>query len=230
MSAFLRKHDVLQMSDSFLTAVFVVLSGGLQDAYTYINRGQVFANAQTGNVVLMSANLFNGEFAHSIRYLIPLLAFMFGTFIAEHIQYKFKNYQKFHWRQMIVIFEIILLFIVGFIPQQYNAIANALVSFVCAMQVQTFNKVMGHDYASTMCIGNMKNAVVSMHSYIKKKDKEILKKSLIYFGIIIVFAIGAGIGSLITLHMGEKAIWICCAFLTISFLMMFVSPKRKAKQ
>ena len=31
------------MSESFLTAVFLSLSGGLQDAYTYLFRGKVFA-------------------------------------------------------------------------------------------------------------------------------------------------------------------------------------------
>ena len=36
-----------QMSEAFSTMVFLTLSGGLQDAYTYCVRGQVFANAQT---------------------------------------------------------------------------------------------------------------------------------------------------------------------------------------
>ena len=47
-----------QMSEAFSTMVFLTLSGGLQDAYTYLARGQVFANAQTGNIVLLSVNLF----------------------------------------------------------------------------------------------------------------------------------------------------------------------------
>lgn len=37
-----------QMSDKFRAAVFIILSGGFQDAYTYCCRGSVFANAQTG--------------------------------------------------------------------------------------------------------------------------------------------------------------------------------------
>lgn len=45
------------MSESFLTAAFLSISGGLQDAYTYICRGEVFANAQTGNIVLLSQSL-----------------------------------------------------------------------------------------------------------------------------------------------------------------------------
>ena len=39
-----------QMSESMLTASFIILSGGLQDAYTYLCRDKVFANGQTGNM------------------------------------------------------------------------------------------------------------------------------------------------------------------------------------
>ena len=49
-----------QMSEAFLTAAFLSMSGGLQDAYTYIARGNVFANAQTGNIVLLSQSAFEG--------------------------------------------------------------------------------------------------------------------------------------------------------------------------
>lgn len=50
-----KKHG--QMSESILTAAFLSISGGLQDAYTYLFRGKVFANAQTGNIVLLSQNI-----------------------------------------------------------------------------------------------------------------------------------------------------------------------------
>ena len=68
-----------QMSDTFHAAVFVTLSGGFQDAYTYICRGQVFANAQTGNIVLLSAALLRGDWAVCLRYAIPLLSFVFAV-------------------------------------------------------------------------------------------------------------------------------------------------------
>ena len=43
-----------QMSDAFITSAFLAFSGGLQDAYTFNTRDRVFANAQTGNLVLMT--------------------------------------------------------------------------------------------------------------------------------------------------------------------------------
>ena len=213
-----------QMSDSF-RAVFIVLSGGFQDAYTYCCRDEVFANAQTGNVVLLSSSLFLGEWSEVWKYLVPVVSFLIGTAVAELIHGRLKNCEKIHWRQIILLCEIILLFIVGFLDHRLDAVANALVSFVCALQVQTFHKVRGHAYASTMCIGNMRAGTEALCAYFRVRDKEILKKAITYFGVIFIFGIGAGLGSVLTCAAGYKAIWLCCALLFISFCMMFVPEK-----
>jgi len=210
------------MSDSFRAAFFIILSGGFQDAYTYPCRGEVFANAQTGNIVLLSAYLFEGDTARAVRYLVPVLSFALGVFVAECIHRRFKHMEKIHWRQLIILSEIVLLFAVGFLPQEQNMAANMLVSFVCAMQVQTFRKVRGHAYASTMCIGNMRSGTDALCAYFHTHDKKILQKSMTYFAVIGVFAVGAGIGSVLTKQFGERGIWVSCILLTVSFLMMFV--------
>ena len=87
-----------QMSDRMRTAAFIILSGGFQDAYTYCGRGGVFANAQTGNIVLMSSNFFSGRFAAGIKYLVPIAAFLLGTAVAECVHRKWKYYRALHWR------------------------------------------------------------------------------------------------------------------------------------
>ena len=214
-----------QMSDSLVTAAFVVLSGGFQDAYTYCCRGKVFANAQTGNIVLMSANLLSGEAARSVKYIVPLLSFLLGIMAAEWVHCRFKSYEKIHWRQMILAVEIALLFGVGFLPQSANSLANALVSFVCALQVQSFHKVHGCVYASTMCIGNMRSGAEALFAFFHTREKEALQKALMYFSVILLFAVGAGFGSVATAHFGERAIWISCALLIVGFVTMFIKER-----
>ena len=216
-----------QMSESMLTAVFIILSGGLQDSYTYLCHGKVFANAQTGNIVLLSAYLFDGEWSHCARYFVPVLAFMLGIFVAECVHRHYKYMERVHWRQLIILSEIVLLFAVGFLPQTINTFANAVVSFVCAMQVQTFRKVRGHAYASTMCIGNMRSGTEALCVYFHTHDREVLKKALTYFGVIGIFAVGAGLGSVLTVRFAEKGIWVSCLLLAVSFLMMFVREEEK---
>ena len=187
-----------QMSDKFRSAVFIILSGGFQDAYTYCCRGGVFANAQTGNIVLMSAALFRGDWEAVVKYLVPVLSFLLGIAVAELVHVHYRKQEKIHWRQIVLIEEILLLFIVGFIPVTLDPLANALVSFVCALQVQTFHKIHGQPYASTMCIGNMRSGMESLVAYFRSRDHETLVKSLTYFGVIGVFAAGAGIGSVLS--------------------------------
>lgn len=210
------------MSESFLTAVFLSLSGGLQDAYTYLFRGKVFANAQTGNIVLLSANLMDGNWERVLHYLVPLCAFALGVLTAEKMRERFREMRTLHWRQLVVLGEGLLLFLVGFLPQEQNLLANAIVSFACAMQVQAFRKVHGYPFASTMCIGNLRSGMDALVAFGHTHDKNALWKSLHYFAIIFIFALGAGIGTQCVGIFGERTIWLSCALLLVSLCFMFI--------
>ena len=213
-------HKRVQTSEAFINSAFLAVSGGFQDAYTYFTRDGVFSNAQTGNVVLMSERFMNGEVKAGLHYLIPLTAFFLGVLLAERIQEKFRYARRLHWRQGILLVEIILLFLVGFIPGNLNVLATTLVSFSCALQVQTFRKVEGNAYASTMCIGNLRSGTESLSVYLRDHQKGALKKAAHYYGIILIFALGAGLGGICSLHWGMKAIWVSSALLLGTFLMM----------
>lgn len=209
-----------QMSEAFITSVFLALSGGFQDAYTYFTRDEVFSNAQTGNVVLMSQHFMMGEWQAGLRYLYPLFAFAFGVFFAEQVQGRFKYAKKLHWRQSILLMEILILFFVGFLTEGWNMLATVLVSFSCAMQVQTFRKVNGHSYASTMCIGNLRSGTESLSVYIREHQKGALRKAMHYYGIILIFAVGAGAGGICSMQIGVHAIWVSCVLLLAGCLLM----------
>ena len=94
-----------------------------------------------------------------------------------------------HWRQLVLLTEIALLFVVGFFPAAWDIGANALVSFSCAMQVQAFRKVHGYPFASTMCIGNLRSGMDALVAFGHTHDKNALWKSLQYFAIIFIFAL-----------------------------------------
>ena len=210
-----------QMSEAFITSAFLAMSGGFQDAYTYFTRDEVFSNAQTGNVVLMSHNFMTGQWGDGLRYLFPILAFAIGVVAAERIQNTFKYAKKLHWRQMILLIEILILFVVGFMPGELDMLATALVSFACAMQVQAFRKVDGYAYASTMCIGNLRSGMAALSAFMRNHKKQQLEQVGHYFGVIFLFAVGAGIGGNLSIHYGVPVIWGSCILLLISFCLMF---------
>ena len=217
-----------QMSDSLLTASFIILSGGLQDAYTYLCRGKVFANAQTGNIVLLSAYLFEGDTARAVRYLVPVLSFALGVFVAECIHRRFKRMEKIHWRQLIILSEIVLLFAVGFLPQTINTFANAVVSFVCAMQVESFRKIEGNAYATTMCIGNLRSGMEYLYRWHVTRDRAHLHRAKVYYLVILVFVLGAALGGVTCRSLGRLSILICCPLL-LSAVAVMAWTKRSAE-
>ena len=90
------------------------------------------------------------------------------------------------------------------------------------MQVQTFRKVRGHAYASTMCIGNMRNGTEALCAYFHTREPEALRNALTYFGVIGLFSLGAGLGALLSGAFSVRGIWVSCGLLAVSFLVMFV--------
>ena len=206
-----------QPSGSFIIGIILAVSGGFWDAYTYILRGQVFANAETGNVVLLGINIAEGNFRQALSYLIPILAFACGVIITGFIRNRFKQISAFHWRNIVITIEIVIIFSVGFIPQSLNHLVNVLVSFVCAMQVATFKKVWGCACSTTMCTGNLRSGTEQLFAYFTTKNRESLRKSFVYFSVILFFISGAMIGALCSSALGIRSIWITCAILFLAY-------------
>lgn len=215
------------MSETFINSAVLAVSGGFQDAYTYFTRDKVFSNAQTGNVVLMSQNFMTGNIVGGIKYLFPFLAFGLGVFVTEQINAKYKMAKKVHWRQLVLLIEIAILTIVGFMPESLNMAATVMVSFSCAMQVQAFRKVNGFAYASTMCIGNLRSGTDALSVYVRERKREQLVKAFHYFGIIFFFALGAGIGGNLSVSWGVHTIWVSSVILFISMGLMWYEKYRK---
>ena len=214
-----------QMSETMILGVVLTLAGGFQDAYSYNCRGQVFANAQTGNIVLLGQNIASGNFQNALHYLFPLLAFLAGVYLSEWVRELCKSFQKLHWRQIVLAFEIVMLAIAGLLPQSLNVVSNILMSFACAMQVDSFRKFRGIPCATTMCIGNMRSGTELLCRYHITKDPELKRKSLHYYFIILVFAIGAAIGAVASQKFGNPAIWIAAGLMLLGFILMFVKEE-----
>ena len=111
-----------QMSESLVLGLLLALAGGFFDAYTYLCRGGVFANAETGNIVLLGAHLAEGDWEKALRYLLPIVAFAFGVLSAELVKRRFKSRQNrdinIHWRQIVVLGEMVLVTIAALLPQR----------------------------------------------------------------------------------------------------------------
>ena len=215
----------LQVSESIELGIILALSGGFMDAYSYLERGRVFANAQTGNMLLLGVSLSEGNFHLVVRYLFPVLAFAIGIALADVV--RIKGIIRLHWRQISVLFEALILATVSFMPHNMNLLANSLTSLACGIQVESFRKIHGNGIATTMCIGNLRSATQNLCSYFYTKEKGHLEKGLLYYGIIFCFVIGAVIGIAFIKIFHEKAILCCSVMMFLAFILMFIDRERR---
>ena len=224
-----------QMSESFFIGAVLAIVGGYLDVYTYISRGQVFANAQTGNIVLLGITLARGDISKAVMYLPPIIAFVVGIILCEMIRMNLDG-RGLHWRQYVILLEIIILSAVSLFPMgavggvNFDTVSNVLISFVCSLQVQSFRDIRGIICATTMCTGNLRSGAEALEKYRVLKDKKYLHNAVKYFGIDLFFVVGAVISTLITPQMMEKSVILCSAVLLGVFGLLFVSPKAKIKK
>ena len=220
----------IPVHETLYVGMLLSIVGGFLEAYTYIFRGGVFCNAQTGNFVLMMIHAARGELAHALFYPIPILSFMVGIFITKIMRERLTSSQILAWEPILVAVELVLLFAVGFMPQSVpNAIPNTIVSFICSMQYNTFRKTKGIPYATTFCTNNLRLAAENLHKYVREKDTKAGRDCARYFAIILAFCIGVAAGTLLLGPLQEKAVWFCCGVLFLTLVFMLMRKKREGQ-
>lgn len=224
----IKRKSNIQMSESLFVGLLLASVGGFLESYSFISRDGVFANCQTGNLVLLSLYLVKGDLPHIISYLIPIAAFITGVVLTELIR-GFTAASRLHWRQYIILLEAVLLAVPGFLVSgRYNIAATTLIAFCCSMQVESFRKVKGSVYATTMCTGNLRSGTYQLFRFLSGRDIDALKRAGTYFAVIAIFMAGAVAGGLTTQLWGEKAVWIACAILFLTFIVMFIESEDNA--
>ncbi len=203
-------------SRTFLTAILLTLAGGYLDAYTYFVRGGVFANAQTANVVKLGIAAAEMNLERCLFYLWPILAFTAGVMLSLWIEDQSTEYP----RRLVLGVEILFMVIIAFLPvsETLNIIANIMVSFLCAMQMQTFQIFRKQGIATTVATGNLRKAVECLYKAIKEKDRTQLRISAAFFSIILLFITGVILGTLFSEILSTRSILVPAGLLVIVFV------------
>ena len=101
-----------------------------------------------------------------------------------------------------------------------DSVVNVTISFVCSLQVNSFRKMKNLPYASTMCTGNLRSGTEKLFQYVINKETKAGIQAAHYFGIILLFILGAVAGTVLAFLWGIQSIWCCSVLLGIVFVTM----------
>ena len=210
------------IAESLVFGLALAFSGGLMDAYSYLFRGGVFANAQTGNILLFAVNLTRGEWIAALGFLTPVAAFSVGITISYLLKCRFPSGRS--RRVFALAAEILLFAVVAFVPQSQNNVANALISLACGIQLEAFGVINANNVATTMCIGNLRCAIENLLAGCVKSERGALRKAGVYAAVICAFAVGAAAGGGLIALVGSYAIIACAATVAVCLALVAFAP------
>lgn len=201
------------LSDSATLA----LVGGSLDAFTYVAHGHVFANAMTGNVVLLGLNVVRADWWQALHHFFPIVSFFLGISTAEAIKEGVVWRGQRNHQLAVLSLEIAILLATGCLPTSapHFLIAN-VVAFGASLQAAAFRIVEGHPYNSTFTTANLRSLSEGLLAWVIGKEPLALRRPVQIFAAICgTFLVGVVIGGLLTPILDNKTLWAACAVLLL---------------
>lgn len=195
----------------------LIAVAGFWGAYTYLLRGNVFCNAQTGNVVLMGLALGSAEWAKAGYYLVPISAYILGAFVSE-----------------LMLIEMIAVLGLGFLPETAPVqICQVVINFVASMQYNTFRQAEGVPVATTFATNHIRQIGVGLAKELRHRhsaDKSHHRKLARHCGMLFFFILGAVTGTVFCHLLVGRAIWLTMIPLGIIFLTLLHADRTTEKE
>lgn len=189
----------------------LMVIAGFFGAYTYLLRGNVFCNAQTGNVVLMGMALGAKKWGEALYYLIPISAYLMGAFVSELLPNPIKHHLPIRWDTLLIAIEMLVVLGLGFIPESAPVqLSQVAINFIASMQYNTFRQAEGVPMATTFATNHIRQIGVGLAKevqHLHTENKTHREKLLQHFEMLMFFLVGAVVGTVLCNIFVGKAIW-----------------------
>lgn len=130
------------------------LSGGFLDAVVYLLHGHVFANAMTGNLILLGVAILSHQHGEILHHVTPLAAFAAGVLVGKWLL----QFHRAASLQFTLALQVVVLVAVGALsPHLSSDLLVALVAFTGAMQITTIRRADNVAFNTTFMTGNLRS-------------------------------------------------------------------------
>jgi len=207
--------------DTLPVAALLILAAGMLDAYTYVGYGGVFANAMTGNIVILMIHLAQADFTAAARYVGPIIAYVCGVAVAHTLKEKpFVTWLAYPARASLAIEVAFLALVALFSKGVPDTLVVTGIAFVAAMQATAFTRVGTFAFTSVTTSANLRHFAESFMAAVVFRNGPAAWRELFFFASVVVcFFVGALSGALATQAFGHVAVWLPVLLLSAALLL-----------
>ena len=201
-----RSMRIADTEQTLPVAILLSAAGGFLDAFTWIGHGQVFANAQSGNIVLLGLDIAQFNWLDASRRFLPIIAFVGGVFCADFIRLAIRRGRA-QVSVLSLCFEVCFLLLVAITPNGTPDMVVVMgVSFLAAMQGTNFNKFERWSFSSVTMTSNLRRVAQSFYAdgtFSWRNGN--MWQGVKFASVVFSFCCGAGVGGVLTAKFGEPA-------------------------
>ncbi|MBY7142636.1 DUF1275 domain-containing protein [Virgibacillus sp. NKC19-3] len=219
------QHEIDQNKILTVLTAFSTFLMGFIDAYTFITQNGLFASAQTGNMVVLAAKLFEGNPWEAFTHTASFIGFALGAFLGQGIMEFFKDHNWKKYRIYLLI-QAVFLFIIACIQQSVgSSMIGLLLGLLAGYELTMFRKIKSTNINNGIMTGNTKNLMNNLYLAIFNKDEEALRTFFTLLLGVGIFMLGVGSGTVIVLYFGVTLnLWL--AFLITGLFYIWLLFKR----
>jgi uncharacterized membrane protein YoaK (UPF0700 family) len=217
-----------RQAPSLANAAILAVIGGFLDAFTYVGHGHVFANAMTGNVVLLGIYGIAQDWQQSFRHLPPIITFVIGIIAARGLLSPRLRHRLRYPYVAVLIGELIIIGVLTLLPNSTPDMwITTSIAFAASMQVETFRTVNGRNFNSTFTTGNLRSLSEGLFDLVAGQNRPDAQGKTSDFAIIcLTFFTGATVGGFSTSHFGNRALFFSDALLLVLLIRLW--PRRES--
>jgi len=178
-------------------SAFATAAGGAMDAWVYLAHGHVFANAQSGNIVLMGVALAGGDVARAAAHLPSLLAFVAGLLVSRLSGLLLKR-NRLNSRNVRLGLECVMLVALALSADRMpDQAVTACVGFIAGVQITSLSHIGSWSLNTGMTTGNLHAGVSALANALTGSSEEWPHAGAM-FVLCFAFAAGAAGGAWLT--------------------------------
>ncbi|HET8664862.1 MAG TPA: YoaK family protein [Nocardioides sp.] len=187
-------------------ALLITGTSGFLDAYTYVERGGVFANAQTANVVLGAVAVSDEHWVQALQHLASIVTFAVGAAVATHLatrqRPRFAPTVEVLATGLLAVTVVVAAFVPASAPPM---VVTVPLVFLAAMLTELFRKAGDLPYLPIATTGSLARWVESTHEQVTHPTSSSRRRFRVYLGLVGAFVLGALVGALATEAVGVHA-------------------------
>lgn len=179
--------------------------GGFLGAYALLSRCDMFANAQTTNMISIAMGIVGRNPLAVLSRLGALLIYIFGIMITVLLP----KVWKISLHYVAVAVDAAVVIILGFMPENMNpVIALYPVFLAAAIQWNSFPEVSGYSCSTIFSTNNLRQFTVASTQYFCDRDKAHANKARCYGGTLLFYHLGVVFSYFAYRFLALQGVWL----------------------